>query len=47
MESAGSFLQDANTGEMMDQLENYIRQNPTQALLIAAGVGFVLSKAFK
>jgi ElaB/YqjD/DUF883 family membrane-anchored ribosome-binding protein len=47
MESAGSFLQEANTGEMMDQLENYIRQNPTQALLIAAGVGFVLAKAFK
>jgi ElaB/YqjD/DUF883 family membrane-anchored ribosome-binding protein len=47
MESAGSFLQDTNTGEMMDQLENYIRQNPTQALLIAAGVGFVLAKAFK
>lgn len=47
IESAGSFLQEANTGEMMDQLETYIRQNPTQSLLIAAGVGFVLAKAFK
>lgn len=47
MESAGSFLQESNPGEMMDQLEAYIRQNPTQSLLIAAGVGFVLAKAFK
>lgn len=47
MESAGSYLHDANTGEMMDQLESYIRKNPTQSLLIAAGVGFVLAKAFK
>lgn len=47
MESAGSFLQESNPSEMMDQLEAYIRQNPTQSLLIAAGVGFVLAKAFK
>lgn len=47
MESAGAFLHDANTGEMMDQMEAYIRANPTQSLLIAAGVGFVLAKAFK
>lgn len=47
MESAGTYLRDTNTGEMMDQVEAYIRQNPTQSLLIAAGVGFVLAKAFK
>lgn len=47
MDSAGSYLHDANTGEMMDQVEAYIRKNPTQSLLIAAGVGFVLAKAFK
>lgn len=47
MESAGSYLHDANTGEMMDQVEAYIRKNPTQSLLIAAGVGFVLAKAMK
>lgn len=47
MESAGAYLHDSNTGEMMDQLETYIRKNPTQSLLIAAGVGFVLAKAFK
>jgi ElaB/YqjD/DUF883 family membrane-anchored ribosome-binding protein len=47
MESAGSYLHETNTSEMMDQVEAYIRQNPTQSLLIAAGVGFVLAKAFK
>lgn len=47
MESAGAYLHDTNTGEMMDQVEAYIRKNPTQSLLIAAGVGFVLAKAFK
>lgn len=47
MESASSFLHNTDTSEMMDQVEAYIRQNPTQSLLIAAGVGFVLAKAFK
>jgi ElaB/YqjD/DUF883 family membrane-anchored ribosome-binding protein len=45
--SASSYLRDADTAQMMDQLEEYIRKNPTQSLLIAAGVGFVLSKVFK
>ena len=47
MESASAFLKDTDTSQMMDQLEAYIRKNPTQSLLIAAGVGLVLSKAFK
>lgn len=47
MESASAFLRDTDTGQMMDQLETYIRKNPTQSLLIAAGVGLVLSKAFR
>jgi ElaB/YqjD/DUF883 family membrane-anchored ribosome-binding protein len=45
--SASEYLQGTDTAEMMDQVEAYIRQNPVQSLLIAAGVGFVLSKAFK
>jgi ElaB/YqjD/DUF883 family membrane-anchored ribosome-binding protein len=47
LDSASGYLREADTGEMMDQLEGYIRKNPMQSLLIAAGVGFVLSKAFK
>ena len=45
--SASAYLEGTDTAEMMDQLEAYIRKNPMQSLLIAAGVGFVLSKAFK
>jgi ElaB/YqjD/DUF883 family membrane-anchored ribosome-binding protein len=47
LDSASEYLQGTDTAEMMDQVEAYIRQNPVQSLLIAAGVGFVLSKAFK
>jgi ElaB/YqjD/DUF883 family membrane-anchored ribosome-binding protein len=47
MESASAFLKDTDTSQMMDQLEAYIRKNPTQSLLVAAGIGFVLSKAFR
>ena len=47
MESASAFLKDTDTSQLMDQLEAYIRKNPTQSLLVAAGIGFVLSKAFK
>lgn len=47
MQSASGYLRETNTAEMMDQVEAYIRQNPTQSLLIAAGVGFVLARAFK
>lgn len=47
MESASSYLHNTDTGQLMDQLETYIRKNPTQSLLIGAGVGFILAKAFK
>lgn len=46
MESASSFLHETDSSQMMDQLEAYIRKNPTQSLLIGAGVGFILAKAF-
>ncbi len=47
LDSASHYLRDKDTNQLMDDLEAYIRQNPTQSLLIAAGVGFVLSKVFK
>ena len=47
MESASSYLHNTDTSQLMDQLETYIRKNPTQSLLIGAGVGFILAKAFK
>jgi ElaB/YqjD/DUF883 family membrane-anchored ribosome-binding protein len=47
LDSASTYLENTDTAEMIDQVEAYIRKNPMQSLLIAAGVGFVLSKAFK
>jgi len=47
LDSASQYLRDKDTDQLLDDLEAYIRKNPTQSLLIAAGVGFVLSKVFK
>jgi ElaB/YqjD/DUF883 family membrane-anchored ribosome-binding protein len=47
LDSASSYLEGTDTAEMMDQLEAYIRKNPMQSLLVGAGGGVVLSKAFK
>lgn len=47
MESASSYLHDKDTNQLMDDLEAMIRRKPTESLLVAAGVGFVLSKIFR
>lgn len=47
LDSASSYLEGTDTAEMLDQVEAYIRKHPMQSLVIAAGVGFVLSKAFR
>lgn len=47
MESASTYLRDKDTGQLMDDLESFIRRKPTESLLAAAGIGFVLSKILK
>lgn len=47
MESASSYLKDKDSSQLMDDLEDFIRRKPTESLLAAAGIGFVLSKVFK
>jgi ElaB/YqjD/DUF883 family membrane-anchored ribosome-binding protein len=47
MDSASGYLRDKDTNQLMDDLENLIRRKPTESLLVAAGIGFVLSKIFK
>lgn len=47
MESASTYLRDKDSSQLMDDLENFIRRKPTESLLAAAGIGFVLSKVFK
>lgn len=45
LEKAGHFLEEEGWGGMGDDVTNLIRRNPVPALLIAAGVGFLLARA--
>ncbi len=44
LDSASQFLQNKDTAQLMDDVEAFVRQKPVESLLIAAGIGFVLSK---
>jgi ElaB/YqjD/DUF883 family membrane-anchored ribosome-binding protein len=45
MESTAEWLREANMASVQRRIEKQVRENPTRALLIAAGVGFVLGRA--
>lgn len=47
LEGASSYLREKDTDQLMDDLESLIRRKPTESLLVAAGIGFVLSKLFR
>jgi ElaB/YqjD/DUF883 family membrane-anchored ribosome-binding protein len=44
LESASHYLRDKDTDQLMSDLESFVRQKPVESVLIAAGIGFVLSK---
>ena len=44
LESASSYLQNKDASQVMDDVEAFVRQRPVESVLIAAGVGFVLSR---
>ncbi|MEJ7837580.1 MAG: hypothetical protein WKF81_02130 [Thermomicrobiales bacterium] len=44
LDSAGSYLREKDTDQVLKDLEDLIRRKPVESLLIAAGAGFVLSK---
>jgi ElaB/YqjD/DUF883 family membrane-anchored ribosome-binding protein len=44
LESASHYLRDKDTNQLMTDLESFVRQRPVESVLVAAGVGFVLSK---
>jgi ElaB/YqjD/DUF883 family membrane-anchored ribosome-binding protein len=46
LDSAGSYLQEKDTDQLLQDLESLIRRKPVESLLVAAGAGFVLSKLF-
>lgn len=47
LDSASGYLRDKDTDQLVDDLEALIRRKPTESLLVAAGVGFVLSRIFR
>lgn len=44
LESSGSYLQEQGVTGMVDEVESLIRRYPVQALLLGAGLGYVLSR---
>lgn len=44
LESASSYLQEKDTDQLMSDLESLVRRKPVESVLVAAGIGFVLSK---
>ncbi|MBA3274357.1 MAG: hypothetical protein H0T72_01080 [Chloroflexia bacterium] len=46
LESASTYLREKDTDQLMTDLEALVRQKPVESVLVAAGIGFVLSKIF-
>lgn len=47
METTAEWLRDANMASVQRRLEKQVKENPARAMLIAAGIGFLLGRAFK
>ena len=47
MKASADFLRNADLDNMKSGIEKQVRENPGRSLLIAAGLGYLLGKAFK
>jgi ElaB/YqjD/DUF883 family membrane-anchored ribosome-binding protein len=47
LDAASTYLRDKDSAQLIADLERVVRQKPTQSLLVAAGVGFLLSKILR
>jgi ElaB/YqjD/DUF883 family membrane-anchored ribosome-binding protein len=47
MDQTASYLKEHDTGEMVDDLERYIRQHPMQAVAGAVAAGFVIGRILR
>ena len=47
MQSTADFLRNADLDNMKQGIEKQVKENPGRSLLIAAGLGYLLGKAFK
>lgn len=46
LDSASQYLREKDTAQVLDDLEALVRRKPVESVLVAAGIGFVLSKLF-
>jgi len=46
LDSASQYLREKDTDQLLNDLESLVRRKPVESVLVAAGVGFVLSKIF-
>jgi ElaB/YqjD/DUF883 family membrane-anchored ribosome-binding protein len=47
LDAASTYLRDKDSAQLIADLERVVREKPTQSLLVAAGVGFLLSKILR
>jgi ElaB/YqjD/DUF883 family membrane-anchored ribosome-binding protein len=47
LEQGAGYLRTTDTEQLLNDLEAMVRQRPVESLLVAAGAGFVLSKALR
>jgi hypothetical protein len=45
LEGAGKYLEDKNLSGMMDDMTGLIKRNPTPAVLLGLGIGFLIGRA--
>jgi ElaB/YqjD/DUF883 family membrane-anchored ribosome-binding protein len=46
LEQASSFLQNTDTDQLITDIEAMVRKRPVESVLVAAGIGYLLSKVF-
>jgi len=47
LDSAAQYLRDKDTDQLMTELEGLVRRKPVESMVVAAAVGFVLSKVLR
>jgi ElaB/YqjD/DUF883 family membrane-anchored ribosome-binding protein len=47
LDQASTYLRDKDTSQVLDDIEAFVRERPVESVLIAAGIGFVLSRIVK
>ncbi len=47
LDGAAQYLKDKDSSQLMADLEGMVRQKPAQSLLVAAGIGLLLSKIMR